>query len=131
VSNPTPTEFSSPSGSSSSSIFNVNIITPTSGGDILRQIVFLQCISHESNAWQKRCVFRPDLKTGKEQGARRWSGNVFQSVGAAALKAAAAEEEVVHTEVGEYGQLWWLSILTYFELALTILLSSNARLTLY
>jgi len=35
-----------------------------------------------------------DLKTGKEQGARRWSGNVFKSLGAAALKAAAAEEEV-------------------------------------
>jgi len=26
--------------------------------------------------------FRPYLKTGKEQGARRWSGNVFQSLGA-------------------------------------------------
>jgi len=37
-------------------------------------------------------VFRPDLKTGKEQGARRGSGNVFQSLGAAVLKAAAAEE---------------------------------------
>jgi len=32
---------------------------------------------------------KPDLKTGKEQGARRWSGNVFESFGAAALKAAA------------------------------------------
>jgi len=52
--------------------------------------LFHQCISHESNAWWKRCVFRPDLKTGKEQGARRWSGNVFPSLGAAALKAAAA-----------------------------------------
>jgi len=51
-------------------------------------------VSHESNAWRKKCVFRPDLKTGKEQGALRWSGNVFQSLGAAALKAAAAEEEV-------------------------------------
>jgi len=56
--------------------------------------LFHQCISHESNAWRKRCVFRPDLKTGKEQGARMWSGNVFQSLGAAALKAAAAEEQV-------------------------------------
>jgi len=28
----------------------------------------------ESNAWRKRCVFRPDSKTGKEQGARSWSG---------------------------------------------------------
>jgi len=55
--------------SSSSSIFNVNIITPTSEEDILIQL-FHQCISHESNAWWKRCVFRPDLKTGKEQGAR-------------------------------------------------------------
>jgi len=56
--------------------------------------LFHQCISHESNAWRKRCVFRPDLKTGKEQNAQRWSDNVFQSLGAAALKAAAAEEEV-------------------------------------
>jgi len=62
--------------SSSSSIFIVNIITPTSRGDILRQM-FHQCISHESNAWRKRCVFRPDLQTGKEQGARMWSGNVI------------------------------------------------------
>jgi len=81
--------------SSSGSIFNVNIITPTSRDDniILRQL-FHQCISHESNAWQKICVFRPDLKTEKQQVVRRWSGNVFQSLGAAALKAAAAEEEV-------------------------------------
>jgi len=34
--------------SSSSSIVNVNIITPTSRGDILRQL-FPQCISYESN----------------------------------------------------------------------------------
>jgi len=74
-----------------SRIFNVNIITPTSRGDILRQL-FHQSIPHESNAWRKRCVFRPDLKTGKEQGARRWSANVFHSLGGAALKAAAAEE---------------------------------------
>jgi len=82
--------------SSSTSIFNVNIITPTSRGDILGQIVL--SVYHESNAWRKRCVFRPDVKTGKEQGARRWSGNVFQSSGAAALKAAAAEEEVTVTK---------------------------------
>jgi len=56
--------------------------------------LFHQCISHESNAWRKRCVFRPDLKIGKEQSAQRWLGNVFQSFEAAALKAAAAEEEV-------------------------------------
>jgi len=44
----------------------------------------------------------PDLKTGKEQGARRWSGNVFQSLGAAALKAAAAEEEVTVRSVNKF-----------------------------
>jgi len=33
-------------------------------------------------------------KTGKEQSARRWSGNVFQSLRATALKAAEAVEEV-------------------------------------
>jgi len=52
--------------------------------------LFHQCISHESNAWRKRDVFRLDIKTAKEQGARKGSGNVFQSLGAAALKAAAA-----------------------------------------
>jgi len=40
-------------------------------------------------------VFRPYFKTGKEQGVRRWSDNVFQSLGAAALRAAAAKEEVL------------------------------------
>jgi len=34
------------------------------------------------------------LKTGKDQGARTWSGNVFKSLGAAALKAAAAAKKV-------------------------------------
>jgi len=33
------------------------------------------------------------LQTGNEQGARMWSGNVFQSLWAAALKGAAAEED--------------------------------------
>jgi len=37
------------------------------------------------------------LKNGKEQVARRRSGNVFQSLGAAALKAAPAEEEVFNS----------------------------------
>jgi len=50
-------------------MFNVNIITPTSREDILRQF-FHQCISHESNAWRKIGVFRPD-KTGKEQGQKK------------------------------------------------------------
>jgi len=43
----------------------------------------------------------PDLKTGMEQGARRCSGKVFQSLGAAALKAAAAEEEVINCSIGQ------------------------------
>jgi len=46
------------------------------------------------------------LKTGKEQGARRWSGNVFQSLGAAALKAAAAEEEVAVRSVNKFADLF-------------------------
>jgi len=41
-----------------------------------------------------KVFFRPDLKTGKEQGAQMWSGNVFQSLGVAALKVAAAEEQL-------------------------------------
>jgi len=39
----------------------------------------------ESNTWQKRCVFRPDIKTGKEQGARyfkptKWKLQIFSTV---------------------------------------------------
>jgi len=38
-----------------------------------------------------------------EQGSRRWSGNVFQSLGAAALKeAAAAKEEVTVRSVNKF-----------------------------
>jgi len=51
-------------------------------------------MSLDSKAWRKKCVLGQHLKTGKEQGARRWSGNVFQSLGAAALKAAADDDEV-------------------------------------
>jgi len=50
---------------------------------------------------EKMCL-QPDLKTGKEQGARRWSGNVFQSLGAAALKAAADEDEVTFRSVNKF-----------------------------
>jgi len=64
--------------------------------------LFHQCISQQSNAGRKRCVLREDLKTGKEQGARRGSDNVFQSLGAAALKAAAAEEEVTVRSVNKF-----------------------------
>jgi len=48
-----------------------------------------------------------NLKTGKKQGARRWSGNVFQSLGAAALKAAAAEEEVTVRSVNKFADPEW------------------------
>jgi len=75
-------------------VYLISTLTPLQVEEIFLRQLFHQCISHESNVWRKRCVFRPDLKTGKEQGARRWSGIVFQSLGAAALNAAAADEEV-------------------------------------
>jgi len=37
-----------------------------------------------------------------EQGARRWSGILFQSLGAAALKAAVPEEEVTVRSVNKF-----------------------------
>jgi len=80
----------------------MSTLSPLQVEEIFWDRLFHQCISHESNAWRKRCVFRPDLKAGKEQGARRWSGNLFQSLGAAALKEAAAEDEVTVWPVNKF-----------------------------
>jgi len=58
-------------------VYLMSTLSPLQVEEIFWDRLFHQCISHESNAWRKRCVFRPDLKTGKEQGARRWHPSVW------------------------------------------------------
>jgi len=49
-------------------VYLMSTLSPLQVEKIFWDRLFHLCILHESNAWRKRCVFRPDLKTGKEQG---------------------------------------------------------------